>query len=159
VRDDGLQEFVHPQAHLGRNRNGNVGIQAQIMVDLMLDAFDIGARHIDLVDDGDDLQIVIHRHIEVRKRLRLDSLSGVNHEQRPLATGNGPAHFVAEVRVPRSVDQIQNVGLSVGRRVGQTNGLALDRDAAFTLDVHIVQKLVLKVPVVDDLRPLNEAIS
>ena len=51
---------------------GNV--QAEHLVNLVLDPFDIGARKIDLVNDGNDVEIVGDRQIGVRNRLGFHTL-------------------------------------------------------------------------------------
>ena len=49
-----------------------------------------------------------------------------------------------KIDVPRRVDQIQLVFLTVGGCVGKRDRFALDRDAAFAFDVHRVENLVVK---------------
>ena len=46
-----------------------------------------------------------------------------------------------------SVDQVEGVGLTISGGVIHTRRLKLDRDASLTLQVHIVQELLLHVPV------------
>ena len=41
-------------------------------------SFRIGGGQVDLVEDRDDLQVVLHREVQVGQRLRLDALSGVD---------------------------------------------------------------------------------
>jgi hypothetical protein len=47
--------------------------------------------------------------------------------------------------------RLRSVGVAIFGLIWQTDGLALDGDAAFALDVHGVQNLVLEIPVGDDL--------
>ena len=49
--------------------------------------------------------------------------------------------------------------LAVLRRVGDRDGLALDRDAALPLDVHVVQDLVVELPFGDQTRALDEPVG
>ena len=51
------------------------------------DALGLGARQVDLVQARDQLEPRLDRQVGVGHRLRLDSLRGVHHEQRPLAGG------------------------------------------------------------------------
>ena len=47
-----------------------------------------GAGHVDLVYDGDNLQIMVDCHVEVGDGLCLYALCGIHHEQCSLARGN-----------------------------------------------------------------------
>ncbi len=44
--------------------------------------------------------------------------------------------------MPGGFDQIEGIYLTVPRGIIELNGPRLDRDAAFALDIHIVQQLV-----------------
>jgi hypothetical protein len=48
---------------------------------------------------------------------------------------------------------------AVGGAVGEADGLALDGDPAFALDIHRIEKLVVKVPVRNDVGGLDQAIA
>jgi hypothetical protein len=62
--------------------------------------------------------------------------------------------------VARRVDQIQDVRPGVAlRRPGQAYGLALDRDAAFPLDVHPVEVLRAHGALVDDAGELQHPVG
>jgi hypothetical protein len=99
-------------------------------------AFGLGARQVDLVDDGDDFEAAVHREVGVGERLRLDALRRVDEQQRAFAGGERTGHFVAEVDVPGRVDEVEDVLLAILRRVVQADGMGLDRDAPLTLEVH-----------------------
>ena len=64
---------------------------------------------IDLVDDRDDLEAVLDGEIGIRERLRFDALRRIDQEQRALAGGERPRHFVREVDVAGRVDEVQDV--------------------------------------------------
>jgi hypothetical protein len=74
---------------------------------------DVGARQVDLVDDGQHLEAVVDREVGVLDRLRLDALRGVDHEQHALAGAQGARDLVVEVDVPGRVDQVEEVRLAV----------------------------------------------
>ena len=76
---------------------------------LLRDALGLGARQVDLVDDGDELEVRLERQVDVRQRLRLDALRGIDDEQRALARGERARDLVAEVHVAGRVDQVQLV--------------------------------------------------
>ena len=65
------------------------------------------AGQVDLIDDRQDLQTVIHRQIAVGKGLRLDALRGIDDEDRALTGGKRPADFIVEVHVTGGIDQIE----------------------------------------------------
>ncbi len=62
-----------------------------------------------LLITGTSARSFAHRQIDVGDRLRLHPLRRVHHQDRPLAGGEAPRHFVGEVHVPRRVDQVQLV--------------------------------------------------
>ncbi|GAB6275999.1 MAG: hypothetical protein SAMD01599839_05390 [Rectinema sp.] len=57
-----------------------------------------------------------------------------------------------------SIDKIEHICLSVFRNIGEAYGLALDRDAAFALYVHIVEHLVLEFSQIDEMSFLDKSI-
>ncbi len=57
------------------------------------------------------------------------------------------------------VDQIQNILLPVLRLVIQPHGVGLDRDAALTLQVHIVEQLLFHIAVGDRTGQLQDAVG
>src|SRR5262249_34769962 len=59
------------------------------------------------------------------------------------AGGKGPRDFVGEVDVAGSVDEVEAVGVAVLGVVMQANAFGLDGDAAFTLQVHRVEDLLV----------------
>ena len=81
-----------------------MGLQADRALDLLLHSVRIGSRQVDLVQDRDDLQIVLHRQIGVGHGLGLDALGGVDDQQRTLASRQAPRNLVREVHVARRVD-------------------------------------------------------
>ncbi|MBG9887033.1 hypothetical protein ABE10_10920, partial [Bacillus toyonensis] len=113
---------------------------------------------IDLVQDRDDREVVLQRQIEVRQRLRLDSLRRVHEEDRALAGGERARHLVGEVDVPRSVDHVQGEGLALDLP-GHPDRLALDGDAALALDVHPVEVLRPHVALCDHPGDLEHAVG
>ena len=66
-------------------RNCQLGGDRQNILQLLLRQRHIRVRQVDLVDHGNDQEILLHRQMHVGDRLRLDALGRVNDEQRPLA--------------------------------------------------------------------------
>ena len=82
--------------------DGVRGIDADHVLDLLLDAVGVGRRQVDLVQDGQDLEVVVERLIDVGERLRLDALAGIDDQDRALAGGERARHLVGEVDVARA---------------------------------------------------------
>ena len=61
--------------------------------------------------------------------------------------------------MPGGIDEVQLIFLSVLVNIRQVHRLALDRNAAFALDVHIIEDLVAELPVVDELRILDKTVG
>ena len=59
----------------------------------------------------------------------------------------------------RRVDEVEGVGFSVSGDIRKAHRLALDGDAPFALDVHVVQHLVLQLARVNDVGFLDEAVG
>ncbi len=139
--DDGFEHVLDPDARLGRGEDGVGGIEADHFLDLVLDLFGLGGGQVDLVDDGDDLVVVLDRLVDVGEGLRLDPLRGVNDEERAFAGGQAARHFIGEVDVAGGVHEVELIVLAVLGAVLQPDGLGLDRDPAFALNVHVIKDL------------------
>ena len=61
--------------------------------------------------------------------------------------------------MPWRIDQIENVLLAIGRGVVHPGGLELDRDPPFSLQFHVVEELLLHIPVGHRARVLQQTIS
>ena len=104
---------------------------------LLADHVDVDVRQIDLVDDRNDLQALLHREIGVRKRLRLDALRRVDEQHRTLTRRERTAYLVREIDVAGGVDEVE---LMVAP--GHAHGAGLDRDSVLALQLHRVDHLV-----------------
>src|SRR5690606_12335157 len=111
--DHGLQDLLHADPVLGGGHDGDGGVEADDLLDLLLDLFRVCGREVDLVDDRDDLQIVFQGHVDVREGLRLNPLGGIHHQQGALTGGEGPRDLVREVDVAGRVNQVEHVRLTV----------------------------------------------
>ena len=158
VVDDAVEHGLNVDALLGGDLRRVHGGDADDVLDLGLGAVRVGGGQVDLVDDGQDLQIVVQREIGVRERLRLDALRGVHDEHRALAGGERPADLIVEVHVARRVDEVQRIGLAVARIV-QTHGAGLDRDAALALELHVVEELIGHVALLHRAAELDEPVG
>ena len=152
--DDRVEQVGHAFAGLGRHADDLVGRDAEDRLDLAGVPVGIGRREVDLVQRGDDLEIVLERQVAVGERLGLDALGGVDDEHDTLAGGEAAADLVAEVDVAGRVDQVEDVALPVDSDV-----LGLDRDAAFALQIHRVEVLRAHVAGLDGTGDLEDAIG
>ncbi len=140
--DDRLQHVGNSDAGLGGDEHRIRGVEADHLLDLLLDAVGFGGRQVDLVQNGHDLVSRVDRLIDIGERLRLDALRSVDHEERALAGLQGARHLIGEVDMAGRVHQIEDVVLPVLRPVVEAHGLRLDGDAALALDVHGVEHLL-----------------
>ena len=145
-------------ARLGRRQDGVGRVEADDLLDLPLRLVDLRARQVDLVDDRDDLEAAVDGEVGVGERLRLDALRGVDDQQRAFAGGQRARHLVGEVDVAGRVDQVEDVGLAVLRRVVQADGVRLDGDAALALEVHVVEVLGLELARLEGAGDLEETV-
>ena len=153
-RDDRVEHRVDALPRLRRDAEDVVRVVADQVRNLGRGAVRIRLRQVDLVDDGDDVEVVLDREVRVRERLRLDSLRGVDDEQRALARLERPRDLVREVDMAGRVDQVQLVALPV-----HPNRLRLDRDAALALELHRVEHLVAHLARRDRVGQLEDAIG
>ena len=158
-RDDRLQHLVDALAGLGGDRHRVGGVEADDVLDLLLDPLRLGRRQVDLVEDRDDLVVVVDRLIDVGERLRLDALGGVDDQQRALAGGQRPVHLIGEIDVAGRVDEVEDVVLAVLGVVVQAHGLRLDGDAALALDIHGIEHLRLHLPLGQAAGHLDEPVG
>ena len=96
-----------------------VGGDAEHVLDLARDPVGLGRGEVDLVERGDDREVVLEREVAVGEGLGLDALRRVDEQQRALAGGEAARHLVPEVDVARGVDEVEDVaGPVAGARSG-----------------------------------------
>ena len=156
--DDLVEHLLHVEARLCRNAGNLLGVVAQEVAHEFGDMVGLCARQVHLVEYRDDGQVVFDGEVEVRKRLRLDALTRVHHEDCPFACGERAAHFVREVDVPRGIDHVQDVFLAV-LFVDHADGVRLDGDAPLAFEVHVVQQLVRHLVLRDGPGQLDHAVG
>ena len=157
--DDSFEHVGDADALLRARQNGARPVEADDLLDLAARFLGLRARQVDLVDDGDDLEIVLDRKVRVRQRLRFDALRRVDQQQRAFARRQGARDLVREVDVSGRVDQIQHVRLPVFRRVVQTDGMGFDGDSALALEIHRVEHLRLHLACLQGPGRLEKAIG
>ena len=138
--DDGIQDVLDTLASLAAGTDDVLRVTADEVDNFVLHLVGHGRRHVYLVDDGDNLQVVVDGQVEIRDGLRLHALGGIHHQQRTLAGGYRTRHLVREVDMSRGVNQVQDIFLAL-IHILHLDGVALDGDAALALQVHVVQHL------------------
>ena len=84
---------------------------------------------------------MLYRHIEVRYRLRLHALRSIHHKHGTFTGRYRTTDFITEVHVSRSIDQVEGIPLMI-----HLDGMALNRNTTFLLQVHVVEHLILHIP-------------
>ena len=158
VADHVLQHRLHVKSQLGGDLRRVHGGQADDVLHLLLGLHGIGGRQIDLVEYGQDLQLVLHGQIGVSQGLGLHPLSGVHHQHSALAGGQGPGDLIVEVHMARGIDQVQSINFAVLSLVKKMDGTGLDGDAPLPFQVHIVQDLVFHLPLRHGVAQLQQPV-
>ena len=112
----------------------------------MADPFRVCAGQVDFIDNGYNLQARVHREIGVGQGLRFNALGGIHHKDRALAGGQGTGNLIIEIHMAGGIDEVEYIILSVTGGIDQSDGMGLDGDASFPLQIHVVQELVLHLP-------------
>ena len=155
---DRLEDLRHSRSVLRAREDDLLTRDREHVFKLLDDDVWLGRRQVDLVEDRDDREALAEGEVDVRERLRLDPLCGVNDEQRALTGLQAPAHLVREVDVARRVDQIEAIREAVVRRVLESHGPGLDRDPFLPLEVHRIEDLAHHLPPFDRVGQLEQPI-
>ena len=158
-KDNGLQQIVDALAGLARDTHGIIGRNRQVILDLGLDLIGMGRGQVDLVDGRHNVQIGVHGERRIGDGLRLDTLGGIDDEHRALAGGQRTRDLIGKVHVARRIDEVELIRLAVVGVIGHADGVGLDRDAAFALDIHSVEQLRLHVALVYGMGELEDTVT
>src|SRR5215211_5741298 len=143
--NDSVEHAFNTFACLGGDLEYLLFVRAEQLHKLLGRGGYVGYGEVYLVEDGDDLQVVLHRQVQIGERLRLDALARVHDQERTLAGGYGARDLVGEVHVARGVYEVERP-LAVASVVEEADGLGLDGYAPLALEVHGVQDLVHPFP-------------
>lgn len=156
--DDRIQKRRYPLARAGGDSEYIILAAAQKIGDLVRHDIRLRGVHVDLVHHRDDLKPVVHSQIEIGNRLGLNALRRIHNQQRPLAGCDGAGNLVGKVHMTRSVDQIEDILLSlVG--VLHLDGVALDGDSLLLLKIHVIEDLGRHVPAGECLGQFDKPVS
>ena len=136
----------------------SLGIDAERMFHLLRHLVDPGMLEIDLVDDGQDRQIVFHGGIGVGDRLRFDALKRIDQQQCAFAAGQRPGDLVLKVHVAGRIDQVQ-FELLLALLMAHRDGPRLDRDTPRAFQRHIVEQLVFHQSRIDSPGGLQQPVG
>ena len=118
------------------------------MHDLLLGLLYFGIRQVDFVHYRDDFESLLDGQVEIGERLGLHAFRGIYQEDRAFDGRQGTRHFVVEIHMARGIDQVQQVLLALVRIV-HLDRLELDRDAAFPLEIHLIEELLFHLALLD----------
>ena len=158
-RDDRVEDLLDALPLLRRGEYHLERIESEFLVDLLPHPLRIRGRQVDLVDHRHHGQVVFHRHEVVGDGLRLHPLRRVHQQQGSVAGHQRTPHFVGEIHVAGSVDQIELIGVPVRRLVKERDAVRLDGDSAFALEVHRIQELVAELAVADAPAALDQPVG
>ena len=95
---------------------------------------------------------MIYCQIQIADCLRLNTLRGINQQQRTFTGRDRAAHFVGEVNVTGRINEIEDVLFPVGGvYISHLDSMALDGDATLALQIHIIQGLILHLAFADGI--------
>ena len=157
--DQRLQHVLNTNTALGRTGDCVSCIDTDDALDLALDPLGLSLRQIDLVENRHDLQALFDRCVAVGYRLRLDTLSGIHHQQCAFAGGQRAADFVVKVNVAGRVDKVELIGFAIFGGVIQRDAVRLDGNTALTLKIHRIQHLSFHLTFAQGTTQLNKAVS
>jgi hypothetical protein len=122
---------------------------ADQLLNLLFPPLRLRAGKIDLVEDRNDFQPRVQGEEQVGKRLGLNPLGGIHHQDGAFAGIQRPGDLVGEVHVTRCIDQVELVLQTVPRGIGHPNRVELDGDPPLPFQVHGVQQLLPHEPFFD----------
>ena len=136
-----------------------MGLDPDDILDLFADTVGFCRRKVDLVEDRYDVVVGVDGLIDIGECLRLDPLGGVHHQKRAFDGLHGAGDLVGEVDVAGRVDEVEDVGVPIGGRVFDADGVGLDGDAAFPLDIHGIEQLFLHIALGHGAGELDQPVS
>jgi len=158
--DHGLEDLRDADPLLGACSDGQRAVQCQRFLDFGANEIGPGAGQVDLVEGRDDDQVLLDSEEVVGHRLCLHALRCVHHQQASLARLQRARHFIAEIDVSRRIDEVELVELAILVLVPQADGLGLDGDATFALEIHPVEhREILVIALLHCSRRLEQALG
>ena len=157
--NDHFQNFVYAHTCFGRARYGITGINANHVFNLCLGVIGVGLWQVHFVEHGQHFYAQIQRGVAVGYGLRFYALRGIYHQQCAFAGREAARNFVAEVYVPRGINQVEVIDISVFGFVLQGSSLRLDGNAALFFDIHRIKHLLAHFAVRQAAAARNQSIG
>ncbi|OPZ98232.1 MAG: hypothetical protein BWY71_01333 [Planctomycetes bacterium ADurb.Bin412] len=127
------------------------------MLDLFRHHLRLGRRQVHLIDHRQDFHPILHRQVRIGHCLGFHPLRRIHHQQRPLARRQRPRHLIMKIHMSRRINQIQHV-LPAVHLILHRHRRRLDRNPPFPLQIHIVQQLLVKLPLRHRPRQLHHPV-
>ena len=143
--NNGIQNLLDANTRASRSAQYLALIATEQLHNLVLHLVNHSRLHINLVDYGNDFEVVFEGKVKVGNGLCLNTLRSVNHQQRALTRSNGSRHLIGEVNVSGSVNEVERIGLTIPY-ILHLDSVALDGDTLLTFEVHIIKHLILQFP-------------
>ena len=159
LRNDLFQNFFNIQSCLGRNSRCIVCLKSDHILNLVDNALRICTWEIDLVNDRKHIQVMIQCQINIRQRLRLDTLCCIYDQNRPITGSKTSGNLIVKIDMPWCIDQVKNIFFSIISLINDSYSLRLDRDTSLSLKLHIIQHLRLHLTFCQCTRLLNNTVS
>ena len=115
-----------------------MGFDSDDVLNLSHHTFRLRTWQIDLIQYGKYVQIMIQRQIDIGQRLGFDSLRGIHHKNSAVTGRQTPGHLIVKIYMARRIDHIENIFFSILGLVYGTDGLGLNGNPAFPLQIHVV---------------------
>ena len=141
MSDNGFQHLINVFAGFCRNTWSKRSIQADYVLNIFANHFRLCAGKINFINDRDDFQVMVKRHIAVCQCLCFDSLCRINDQKSTFTGGQSAADFISKVNMTGRIDQVQLISLSISGCIVHPNSLAFDGYTALPLKLHGVQNL------------------
>ena len=102
--NNGFEDLFDSDSLFGRTLQMRNGVQPQFGIDLFKDALHVGRRKVNLIDDRNDLEVIVHGQKEIGDGLGLDALGGVYQKKDPFAGGKGAGNFIGKIHMARGIN-------------------------------------------------------
>jgi len=140
-----FQHILDADSLFGGDQRCIGGINANDFFYFQLDFLRPCTWQVDFIQYWDDFQIFLQCQVDIGQGLGLHPLGGIHDEHRPFTGRQTSGYFIGEIDMPRGVNQIKDIIMTVLGLVKKPRGLQLDGDAPFPFQIHIVQILFLHV--------------
>src|SRR5215212_7497359 len=106
---DRVEHLRYVLASLGGDLDDLLHFHAEQLHEFLRDSRNIGYGEVYLIEHGDDLEVMLHRQIEVRECLSLYALARIDDQECAFTGRYGARDLVGEVDVARCIYQAQVV--------------------------------------------------